>query len=48
LAKQLDDTIIVAAADIHRGCQNKTGQANKHEGQAGVAYHRTGGSDYPC
>ena len=48
LAEQLDDTIIVAAADIHRGCQGKAGRANDHEGQAGVAHHRTGGGDYPC
>lgn len=47
LAEQLDDTIIVAAADIHRRGSGKTGRAHDHEGQAGVAHHRTGSSDYP-
>lgn len=47
LAEQLDDTIIVAAAEIKRIGQDKAGQADGHERQDGNAYFRTGGRENP-
>lgn len=47
LAEQLDDTIIVAASDIHRGSYGTAGRADDHEGQAGNAYHRAGIRELP-
>lgn len=46
LAEQLDDTIIVAASDIHRGSQGTAGRADEHEGQAGIAHHRAGSCEF--
>lgn len=47
LAEQLDDTILVAAADIHRVASCRAGQKNGHEGQAGIAHHRAGSGENP-
>ncbi|PWR01356.1 hypothetical protein DKT77_17490 [Meridianimarinicoccus roseus] len=47
LAEQLDDTILVAAADIHRVASCRAGKKNGHERQAGSAHHWAGGGENP-
>lgn len=47
LAEQLDDSILIAAADLKRARDTSNARAEGHEGEARIAHHGPGICEIP-
>jgi len=47
LAEHLDDSLLIAAAELEAARRRARGEAVDHERKAGIGHHRTGVGDNP-